>query len=195
MYSNCIKCPKLGSICKGPNFTDMSMPDLISWMKARKTYLGWTSQTLAEQSGVPVGTITRVLAAEDGGFKYDTIAPLLQALTGSSRAELPCPDPDGSIEERLTARIAHLEKELADTKAMSNRNAQRDADTIQVLKEQSSFRRKSIVGLAFALSVVALALVTLLIIDYANPDLGFFWRDYSLSITGIYDALRNVFSA
>lgn len=167
VYSNCIKCLKLGSICKGPNFTDMTMPDLIDWMKSRKAYLGWTSTTLAERSRVPEGTVKRVLAAEDGGFKYDTIAPLLQALTGSSRAELPCPDPDGSIEEKLTSRIRHLEQELADTKTISDREANH-------LHHQIRNHRIALSLITGILILVLLGIIGILVYDLTHPGIGYF---------------------
>lgn len=174
MYSACIRCNKLGSVCKGPNFTDMTIPELIEWMKQRKAYLGWTSQTLAERSGVPEGTVKRVLAATDGGFKYETVAPLLQALTGSSRAESPCPDPDGSIEEKLTSRVRHLEEELADTKALAARNDARDADQIAHLKSQANNLRKALSIMTALLIVVLFAIICVLLYDINHSGVGYF---------------------
>lgn len=181
MYSACIKCAKLGTICKGPNFTDMSVLELIDWIKARKAHLGWTSQALADRSSIPEGTIKRVLASKGGTFQYDTIAPLLQALTGSSRAELPCPDPDGSIEERLTARVRHLEQELADTKslaAQAQENAARSeaahCESEAHLRGQTKNLRKALSLITVILFVVLLAIIAALIYDVANPHIGYF---------------------
>lgn len=176
MYSDCIRCRKLGVVCKGPNFTDMSTPDIIDWMRARKSYLGWTSQTLSDRSGVPDGTIKRVLSSSDGGFKVETIAPMLQALTGSNLVESSCLDPDGSIEEKLTSRVRHLEKELSDTKSLAARNDTINSDQIVHLKSQAKNFRNALIVAASLLIVVLLVIICVLAYDVTHQSIGYFGR-------------------
>lgn len=175
MYSACIRCSKLGTVCKGPNFTDMSVPEIIDWMRSRIAYLGWTRTYLSELSGVPDGTVKRVLSSTDGGgFKFETVAPLLKALTGSSGAESPCPDPDGSIHDALTTRIRHLEQDLADTKAMAATAAEEHNRVVTYLKSQVRNHRTALIVTALLLVLVLLSVIGVLIYDVLSPNIGYF---------------------
>lgn len=50
------------------------------FLKKKKEALGWTTQELADRSGVPVGTINKILRGETRSPRYDTMDALEDAL-------------------------------------------------------------------------------------------------------------------
>lgn len=89
MFEKCIKCTKMGESCV-PNLMLLPFADLIQWWDKRQKHLGWTNQTLADKSKVPVGTINRIKAGEYMDCKYSTIKNVLIALIGGTTDEFAC---------------------------------------------------------------------------------------------------------
>ena len=56
--------------------------ELIKWCKERKATLNLSNQKLAELSGVPQGTIDRILSGSYNEFRYSSIQPLAAVLLG-----------------------------------------------------------------------------------------------------------------
>ena len=176
MYTACARCGKIGPAnCRGPVFTDMTMPEIVEWIRLRLTFLGWSRAKLAEESRTPIGTVNRVLSAQDGGgFKWETIAPMLATLTFRVAGELPCPDPSDPMSDQLRERCRHLEQELFDTKSFAQQ-AREDHKAAEVtLTQQSRNLRKALSFVSAALFVVLLAIIAALICDVANPNIGYF---------------------
>jgi predicted transcriptional regulator len=63
--------------------------ELIQWCVKRQKHLGWTNQTLADKSKVPVGTINRIKAGEED-CRYSTMRSILIALIGGTTDEWAC---------------------------------------------------------------------------------------------------------
>ena len=101
MFDRCIGCERLGKDCV-PNLMALSFPDLMNWWKKRQALLDWTNQELADNSGIPVGTINRIRKGEDDP-RYSTIRSVLHALMGGHTAEFPC-------QKKLDAEFAHIEE-------------------------------------------------------------------------------------
>ena len=114
---DCITCKKLGTSCPGPQFVAMDPADVSDWIRERKKVLGLTNAAIAEASGVPLGTVNRMLTGQYFNYKLDTIAPILTVLVGGDWPTTICADPDGSGLHRARERIHHLETELAATRA------------------------------------------------------------------------------
>ena len=57
----------------------------IEEMKSRKSELGYTNETIAELSGVPLGTVQKIFAGETKSPRYDTIQKLEKLLEKPSR--------------------------------------------------------------------------------------------------------------
>lgn len=89
MFEKCIKCNRIGESCV-PNLMLLPFADLIQWIDKRQKYLEWTTQTLADKSNVPVGTIKRIKAGEYLDCKYSTIKSILIALIGGTTHEFAC---------------------------------------------------------------------------------------------------------
>lgn len=196
MYSDCIRCPKLGKECDGPNFVAMPPQELISWCKERKKHLGLTNAKLSDMTNMPQGTIDSLLSNTHPDFKFGTIRPLLQVLVGGDWLGDPCADPTGSGVDELQKRIKQLEieisykdKEIAEQhatnqslqKLIENTNARMTKDK-DFLREQIRSRNKAVAVLSACLGICLLVIIGALVIDKLNPDMGFFWLDGLASI-------------
>ena len=109
MFNRCIKCERIGQDCV-PNLLSLPWADLLDWWKERQKYLGWTNQTLSEESGIPVGTINRIKAGEDDA-RYSTMRSIIHALLGGYSVEFPCQkklDHEFANIETLEKRFAEL---------------------------------------------------------------------------------------
>jgi predicted transcriptional regulator len=109
MFNRCIKCERIGQDCV-PNLLALPWADLLNWWKERQKYLGWTNQTLSEESGIPVGTINRIKAGEDDA-RYSTMRSIIHALLGGYSVEFPCQkklDQEFATIETLEKRCAEL---------------------------------------------------------------------------------------
>lgn len=191
MYSDCIRCQKLGKECDGPNFVAMPPQELIAWCKERKKHLGLTNAKLAELTNMPQGTVDSLLSNSHPDFKFGTIRPLLQVLVGGQWLGDPCADPTGSGVSELQKRIKELEAEIAwrDDKLqhykgqldsmqtlVTNNNARLTKDK-DFLREQIRSKNKAIATLSVFLGICILVIIAALVMDKLNPDMGFFWLD------------------
>ena len=75
----------MGESCV-PNLMLLPFSDLMQWCTKRQKHLGWTNQTLADKSKVPVGTINRIKAGEYlglyNGALFDNGEDVKKILTG-----------------------------------------------------------------------------------------------------------------
>lgn len=175
MYEKCMNCSKLGTTCEGPHFFSMTAPVLLEWCKSRKKYLHLSNEKLAELSGVPKGTIDRLLSGEHLDFMFESIRPLIKVLSGGMWIEAPCPEEPSEFADekisKLEERITKLEEENAKLKE----HLADEQEKASFFKEQYSFRGKAIITLTAFLGMSILLIFAALIIDLANHDVGFFW--------------------
>lgn len=127
MFEKCIACNRMGESCV-PNLMLLPFAELIKWIDKRQRHLGWTSQTLADKSSVPVGTIKRIKAGEYMDCKYSTIKSILIALIGGTTDEFACTE---QVEKELQ-HIDQLERQAAKLSAVEKENHELKAklDTI-----------------------------------------------------------------
>ena len=111
MFDKCIPCTKIGESCV-PNIMLLPFSELIQWCNKRQKHLGWTNQTLADKSTVPVGTINRIKAGDYHDCKYSTIRNLLLALIGGTTDEFSC---TAQVEKELQ-QMEQLEQQAAKLK-------------------------------------------------------------------------------
>ncbi len=121
MYEKCIMCNRIGESCV-PNLMRLPFGDLMQWCNKRQKHLGWTNQTLADNSKVPIGTINRIKAGDYLDCKYSTIRNIVITLIGGTADEFPC---NAQVEKELqqveelekqAAKLASIEKENEDLK-------------------------------------------------------------------------------
>ena len=108
MFDKCIKCPKIGESCV-PNLWLLPFPELIQWCIKRQKHLGWSNQTWADKSNVPVGTINRIKAGEYMDCKYSTIKSLAISVIGGTTNEFEC---TAQVENELR-NLEKLEQQAA----------------------------------------------------------------------------------
>ncbi len=140
MFEKCIKCNRIGESCV-PNLMLLHFSDLIQWWDKRQKYLGWSNQTLAEKSKVPVGTISRIKAGEDD-CKYSTIKNILISLIGGTTDEFAC---TAQVENELrnlekleqqAAKLSAVEAENERMKASFRQIDEKHRQDIRVLREE-----------------------------------------------------------
>lgn len=107
MFEKCITCNRMGESCV-PNLMLLQFPNLKEWWSKRQKHLGWSNQTLADKSKVPVGTISRIKAGEED-CKYSTIRNILIALIGGTQDEFACTE---QVEKELR-QMEQLEQQAA----------------------------------------------------------------------------------
>lgn len=117
MYEKCIQCNKMGESCV-PNLMLLPFSDLMQWCSKRQKHLGWTNQTLADKSKVPVGTINRIKAGEED-CRYSTMRSILLALIGGTTDEWPC---TAQVERELR-QMEQLEQQAAKLSIVEAENA------------------------------------------------------------------------
>lgn len=81
-----------------PQIMSLNPSDLINWCRNRKQSMGLSNQRLAEQSGVPVGTIDRIMAGKYTEFRYSSIQPIVTVLIG---IEEDTPKPENADEQQV----------------------------------------------------------------------------------------------
>jgi predicted transcriptional regulator len=140
MFEKCIKCNRMGESCV-PNLMLLPFAELIKWIDNRQRHLDWTSQTLADKSNVPVGTIKRIKAGEDD-CKYSTMRNILIALIGGTTDEFPCTDlvaKELQQMEQLEQQAAKLTATESENKMLRERLSQIDEqhrNDIRIIREE-----------------------------------------------------------
>lgn len=140
MFEKCVTCTRIGESCV-PNLWLLPFPDLIHWCVKRQKHLGWTNQTWADKSTVPIGTINRIKAG-DTDCKYSTIRNLSLALIGGTTDEFPCTEivakelQQMELLERQAATLATVEKENVFLKKKLDSIDELHRQDIRVIKEE-----------------------------------------------------------
>lgn len=146
MFEKCIKCTRMGESCV-PNLMLLPFSDLVQWWTKRQKHLGWTNNTLAEISKVPIGTINRIKAGEED-CKYSTIRNILIALIGGTTDEFACTEQvEKELQqmEKLEQQAAKLSVAEAENEVLKKRLAEIDElhrKDIRIIKEEFEEQKK-----------------------------------------------------
>ncbi len=141
MFEKCVTCNRIGESCV-PNLMLLQFPNLKEWWNKRQKHLGWSNQTLADKSKVPVGTISRIKAGEED-CKYSTIRNILIALIGGTTDEFACTE---QVEKELR-NMEQLEQQAAKlsiAEAENERLRERLRQVDEHLRQIDEQRRKDI---------------------------------------------------
>ena len=200
MYSECVKCQKLGISCDGPNFAAMQGNEFISWCKARKAHLGYSNGYIAEQAQMPKGTVDGFFAGAHADFRFETVRPIVRVLVGGEYKGNPCPAASGEERAAMESRIrdlenhnAHLLEKVADltqTNAamqtlITNTN-KRNSESQAFLRDQIRGRNMVAAILGVLLGLCVFCILAALIVDSTNPDLGYIWMDGGLGYNALW---------
>ena len=113
-----------------------------------------TSQEIADRSGVPLSTVSRVFSGRTDNPSFETIRDLVMAMGGSL-------------------------DELAGIEVKRPELVQENKETVELLREELASEKKWVTRLAIFGGVMTFLLIalmaTILIIDLTDPTRGFFW--------------------
>lgn len=108
MFEKCITCKIIGERCV-PNLWLLPFAELMQWLIKFQKHLGWSNQTWADKSNVPVGTINRMKAGDYSDCKYSTIRSLAISVMGGTTDEFSCTE---QVEKELR-QLEQLEQQAA----------------------------------------------------------------------------------
>lgn len=190
-YSRCIDCEHIGKKCGGPDFIVMETTKLSEWCRLRKDFLHksdskWTNTYVAQQSDVSLATVSRFFAGDIDDIKLSTAARILRVLVNGTWGQYPClmvgnDDADPALESERRRLDELLTVERAKTDYLKEQVAFKEKQMIEkdkVIAERGDFavkQRRDIVVLSALLGVCALAIISALVVDLLNPNIGFFW--------------------
>lgn len=124
------------------------------YLKALKLKKNLTNQELSDLSGVPVGTINRIMANQTDNPSFQTVCDIVIAL-------------DGSLDELAGIRPK---------KDNEAENAKYTPEIEAIYKQMIHSKDKWIFRLFVFSCVIVAFIVFLLIFDLLNPNIGFFRR-------------------
>lgn len=124
------------------------------YLKALKLKKNLTNQELSDLSGVPVGTINRIMANQTDNPSFQTVYDIVIAL-------------DGSLDELAGIRPK---------KDSEAENAKYTPEIEAIYKQMIHSKDKWIFRLFVFSCVIVAFIVFLLIFDLLNPNIGFFRR-------------------
>lgn len=196
-YNICLLCKGLSASCSGPNPFAMTYERLIEWCNALAKKRGLTRAEIAEGSNTPLGTVNNFLSGRTEDIRFSTLQQILSFLIGNCWGN-PCDHAkrflDGEempseIIERLEEANSKLLKELeaeksslgrADAYAQEMKNelaeVRKEADRkTAFLRELADYREKKVRFCVAVIAVLALVIVSALVVDFMNPNIGYFW--------------------
>lgn len=196
MHEFCATCTKVGVSCRGPRLEKMTGEEAIALCKARKAFLHLSNQQIADRAHMSKGTIDGLFAAAHTDFRFETIRPVWNVLFGGDMPDDACNDLTDSERSAYEEKIRQLEKsvvwhedKIQDQKEtikdlreknaalellVKNNNARMTKDK-EFLQEQIHNKNKVIAILGVIVGVETIAIMTALIIDRLDPNVGFFW--------------------
>ena len=124
---------------------------LATQLKLLKEKRGLTNQQLADLSGVPVGTVNRILSGQTDNPSFQTICDLVLAM-------------DGSLDE-----LAGIEKEPDPAEAKGKVSH----DLIHLYEKMIEHKNRWIHRLFVLSCLLASIFIFLVIFDLMNPAMGF----------------------
>lgn len=189
MYENCVNCLRAGVTCREPRITDMTIEAAITLMKARKKFLGYSNQEVADRCHMSKGTIDGIFAGTHADCRFETIRPVWNALFGGEIPDDPCPGLSDNERVKYEERIHQLENELLhkDEKIIDLQNSNASMQTLitntnarytkdkDFLRDQLTNRNKAIGVLSTFLFICLAVIIGALVIDKLDPSKGFFW--------------------
>lgn len=126
---------------------------LSTQLKILKEKRKLTNQQLSDLSGVPVGTINRILAGQTDNPSFQTVCDMVLAM-------------DGSLDEIVG--IKETPDENAEKKARANQ------EILSLYESMIASKNLWIHRLFVCCCVLTLVLIFLVVFDLTNPAVGFF---------------------
>ena len=106
MRKKCIDCTHRATDCAQGLMT-LPLKELLAWCKETKKRLGITNNKISEMTGIPIGTLERIMAGKVEDAKFSTIQPIVAALLEFTPG-VTCPDDDALSAAHLRQRLTEL---------------------------------------------------------------------------------------
>lgn len=174
MERKCRVCERRAANCAQGLMT-LPLRELLSWCRDTKKNAGITNAKLSEMSGIPIGTLERIMAGRMDDARFSTIQPIASAMLDLA-PDVPCPK---LIQRRIAEleksaeSVGHLERALSDMREDHAKNlSDRDKRIIyfedQIDKKDAHSKRilRCLIGLG-AFDIIVLVL------DLFIPTIGF----------------------
>lgn len=213
-FNKCLQCEYLGNGCSGPNLNAMSVERACEFLQIRRVQLGYSYQKTADLAVLSLVTVKRILTGKIKDPSFLSMQALTFALVADPEGKYPCAMEHFTEEaEQAVAackvaqnELARVEKELAEEKEkVAYRDERIKSFQHQVefkeaqmvtkdnqLKERAEFiktKDRAIAILSILLALALCVIITALIVDSINPDVGFFWRAFHGTAR---DVLKNI---
>ncbi len=119
-------------------------------LKLLKEQRKLTNQQLSDLSGVPIGTINRIMAGQTDNPSFQTVCDIVMAM-------------DGSLDE-----LVGIKEETQQEKKASSK------EIIQLYESMLANKEKWLHRLFICCCIMMTVLVGIMVFDLANPHIGFF---------------------
>ena len=161
------------------------MNSIVAHLKQRKEELGLTNKQLSTMSGVPYGTVCRVLSKIDGTSNVQTLKDLAVALNISIDEAIgmgPSPESDeyagqNSHDSSLSSSLdeGKIDARYIKTVTDSYEALLEERQKLLDVKDQAlESKEKWLLRLFIACCVLVGIIVAILVFDLFNPSVGFF---------------------
>lgn len=160
----------------------MTVADIVDGIIQKKHEIGMTNQQLADASNVPKATVDRILRHDTPNPTLQTVLDLAAAVgyTFSNHPEPASPVPDESkIRDPMTLHMINYYERQA--QAYEERIKRVTAHFNMLLTEKNRW----IQTLATIIGLMITGFISILLIDLATPDIGWFPHDASSIVIGI----------
>ena len=125
---------------------------LSTQLKLLKEKRKLTNQQLSDLSGVPVGTINRILSGQTDNPSFQTVCDMVMAM-------------DGSLDE-----LVGIQQEIP----QAEKKARASQEILSLYEAMIESKNKWLHRLFVCCCVLTLVLILLVIFDLMNPSVGFF---------------------
>lgn len=118
----------MNNINNAPYIIGLNPSDIITWCNKKKRQLGYSNAKLSELTGVPLGTVDRIMAGKYTEYRYSSIQPLISCLMDEeSKSDI------NELMSNFELRINLLERD--------NRELNKTIDTL--LQEREYLRKEN----------------------------------------------------
>lgn len=190
-YKRCINCEHIGKTCSGANFLNMEMSAISEWCRLRKEYLHttdikWTNAYIADQAQISKVSVDRLLSGSADDIKLSTAARIMDVLKCGTASAYTCDtfpisdDVSARLKraEELETELEHLRRSTDYLKEQISFKDDQLVTKDQQLSERYEFikrKDRTILALGIFLFITVAIIITALIVDRLNRNIGFFW--------------------
>lgn len=173
MIEKCTDCARSGKSCI-PRILSFSAADLLKWCKERKKILNISNAEIAERTNVPKGTVDRLFSAHEyTEFRFSSIQPIVCLLIGCAPEDFDCEDSDEDLQEE----IKHKDEQLNTLREDMERIKSENDKSLNFARNYMKYQRRIIAILGGLFIFTLILIIVALIVDRANPNIGFFWTN------------------